>query len=194
MSRKFAVGVTLTEEEKARIGFDSRPVRNRLYTQSPSATPSNIVRSWTCEVQLPDGTTCPVAYQRDGPRCHRFSYREPLRERVWHMELLEGGAYAIEQKAQELAKMAFALAQTAEQKEMRRATPPSGRKLPDLPSGIERLRVKTARELGGLYAVCVRFESGNLMPVGMAYAHPAAAWPNTRAASTLTPSAAATAT
>ena len=126
MSRKFAVGVTLTAEEKARIGFDSRPARNRLYTESPPATPSNIVRSWTCEVTLPDGTACSVSYQRDGPRCHRFSFQEPLKERLWHMEALEGGAYAIEQKAQELAAAAFAQAQAAEQQEMRRATAPGG--------------------------------------------------------------------
>ena len=155
---RFAFGVTLTPAERA------------LFCGAGGSR-SSFVRSHTCVVTLPDGTACSVSYMRYNPRSHRFDFGAPLDERIWIDPHLDGSVAAVEQKAQEIAPQAFAQAQEAEQKAMRRKTLPQGSPRPDRKDPAV-LPCKAADPLAGKYAVCIRFANGTLTAIGEAHETP----------------------
>src|SRR5882762_3450001 len=103
MSR-YAKGVTLTHAEKEVTGGPPQ-----------EATPSRGILSHSCQVTLPDGTPCQVRYLRLTTQSHQFDFLQPLFERVWLDEQLDGGTAEVEAKAQQLVAKAFAQAQAVEQ-------------------------------------------------------------------------------
>jgi hypothetical protein len=142
------MGVTLTPQEKARMGLDA----------SSGSRPSGIVKFYACSVALPDGTICPAAYARYNASSHQFYFASPLCQKVYVAERLTGGIPAIESKAQELAPRAFRQAQAEERKQRRRKSLPmwerklSSKQEADLPARI-------AARYAGQYAVCLRLSS-----------------------------------
>lgn len=164
MSR-FPRYTTFSEAERLRLGLPAR-----IETESISP----LLRSLTVAVTLPDGKPCSVTYTRDNSRSHKFAYTAPVCRSLWVNARLAGGEPAIQAKAQELAIQAFRQAQQEEQKEMRRKTPPPGRRSP-LPPADQRMKVRHADACAGLYAVCVRFTTGYLLPLGRLHEQPEAA-------------------
>ncbi len=153
---RYAIGVTLTNEERAMMrtaarGARSQPV-GRLFCHEATAL-------------LPDGTSCKVSYRRFGARSHRFTFEEPLREAVWLLELLDDTKPTIERQAQDLAPQAFAQAIETEQRQMRCKSVPKGS---TLPPGAAQMTAKSAELIAGHYTVCIRSSSGRLAAVGTA--------------------------
>lgn len=143
------------------------PIRK---TSSSPCHPARLVKRHTLTVTLPDGTSCPVQYDRYGPRAYRFHYQAPLYEQVWGRENLKGGLAEVEAKAQELARVVFSLAQKSEQKAMRRKTLPPGTNRNNIPPA--QFNCKMADLYGGKYAVCLRLASGALLRLGPSYLTP----------------------
>lgn len=133
---------------------------------SPShrRTSHKIVHSHTFSVVLPDGTGCDVDYRRSSARCHRFSFQTPLNETVYSTTRLDGTTKAIEREAVAAAPIAFTQAQIAEQERMRRRSVPQGSSRASRSDCL--LLNRTAEALGGKYAACVKFTSGNIMATG----------------------------
>ena len=123
-------------------------------------------------VTLPDGTESPCRYDRLGSQYHRFSYAyhdgTPLpRQNVF--ERLANDVKTIEGKGQELAPACFRDAIERERREyFARASEPSDGSRKRCPERY-RMNAKTAKMLGGYYALCHQTQRG-LMPFGMAYA------------------------
>src|SRR5664279_1963136 len=115
---RHARGVTLTPEERALVA----PVAGR------NGSGGQAVQSHSLTVVLPDGTSCPVAYSRSGPRSHRFEFAAPLLQCLWAEGRLDGIA-AIEEKAKELTTDALRKAREEEKKMLQRKIPPPGRSL-----------------------------------------------------------------
>src|SRR5688572_29039931 len=82
---RFAFGVTLTAVERALVG-------------PGSGTRANLVRLYTCQVNLPDQTQCQVTYTRYNARSHKFDFHSPLHQRLWIDALLDGSVAAVEHK------------------------------------------------------------------------------------------------
>ena len=123
-------------------------------------------------VTLPDGTESSCRYDRLGSQYHRFSYAyhddSPLpRQNVF--ERLANDAASIEVKGKELAQACFRDAIEQERREyFARASEPSDGSRKKRPEKY-RMNVKTAKKLGGYYALCHRTQNG-LLPFGVAYA------------------------
>ena len=123
-------------------------------------------------VTLPDGTESPCRYDRLGSQYHRFSYAYQdgsalPRQNVF--ERLANDVKSIEDKGQELASACFRDAIEQERREyFARASEPSDGSRKRCPEKY-RMNVKTAKKLGGYYALCHRTQKG-LLPFGVAYA------------------------
>ena len=123
-------------------------------------------------VTLPDGTQSPCRYDRLASQYHRFSYayhdgaslpRQNLFER------LANDVKSIEDKGQELASACFRDSIEQERREyFARASEPSDGSRKKRPEKY-RMNAKTAKKLGGYYALCYQTQKG-LLPFGMAYA------------------------
>lgn len=160
---KFVKWVTLTPEEREAVGGGVRQNGSRV-----ASCPA--VKEHMFTVSLPNGMECNVNYTRYGTKAHRFQFGAPVCQRILHSDTLAGGVHGIEEKGRELAPEAFRLAQQADQKEMRRKTPPLGTSLKSL--GVPQLSQKSADSYAGLYAVCIRHASGTLFPLGTLYEDP----------------------
>ena len=160
---KFVKWVTLTPEEREAVGGDVRQNGSRV-----CSLPA--VKEHTFTVSLPNGAECVVAYTRYGAKSHKFQFGSPSCQRIWHSDMLAGGVNGIEEKGRELVPQAFRLAQLAEQKEMKRKTPPQGVDLKTM--GVPQLSQKSAASYAGLYTVCIRHASGTLFPLGTLYEDP----------------------
>ena len=160
---KFVKWVTLTPEEREAVGGGIRQNGSRV-----ALCPA--VKEHTFSVRLPNGADCNVTYTRYGTRSHKFQFSSPTCQRIWHSDTLAGGVNGIEEKGREIAPQAFRQAQLAEQKEMRRKTPPTGASLKTL--GVPQLSQKSADSYAGLYTVCIRHASGTLFPLGTLYEDP----------------------
>ena len=123
-------------------------------------------------VTLPDGTQSCCRYERFGSQYHRFHYAyhdaSPLpRQNLF--ERLANDAASIEGKGQELASACFRDAILRERREyFARASEPSDGRRKRRPEKY-RMNAKTAKTLGGYYALCHRTQNG-LLPLGVAYA------------------------
>ena len=172
MSRKQIYGITLTSEERRMAGYDKTPGTRQTAVSAPvPPPPSNDIAFHACPVILPDGTSGQAHYMRYGSHSHAFQFQAPLNERLYGQGTLNGGTEAIEARAQELVGKAWRQAQAAEQRTMR---------LPSAPSHLihtldkePQLRPGTAKKFAGLYAVCLRFASGTLTPLSLAFEQPA---------------------
>ena len=160
---KFVKWVTLTSAEREAVGGGVRQNGSRV-----ASLPATKEHTFT--VHLPNGADCNVTYTRYGAKSHRFQFGAPVCQRIWHSDTLAGGISGIEEKGRELALQAFRLAQLAEQKEMKRKTPPQGVALKTL--GVPQLSPKSADSYAGLYTVCIRHASGTLFPLGTLYEDP----------------------
>ena len=160
---KFVKWVTLTSAEREAVGGGVRQNGSRV-----CSLPA--VKEHTFSVRLPNGTDCNVNYTRHGTRSHKFQFASPVCQRIWYSDTLAGGISGIEEKGRELVAQAFRLAQQAEQKEMRRKTPPQGETSKTL--GVPQLSPKSADSYAGLYTVCIRHASGTLFPLGTLYEEP----------------------
>lgn len=58
----------------------------KLPPRGIKSLPATRVTIYNVTVSLPDGTTCPVIYQRFGACSHRFLFGEPLIESIWFPE------------------------------------------------------------------------------------------------------------
>ena len=165
--------------------FASGELETRLKEMAPNASFISIPRSegqvrigsgtlskeHCFTVTLPDGTESPCRYDRLGSQYHRFSYayhdgtslpRQNLFER------LANDAKSIEDKGQELAQACFRDAIEQERREyFARASEPSDGSRKRCPEK-HGMSAKTAKKLGGYYALCHRTQKG-LMPFGVAY-------------------------
>ena len=172
MSRKQIYGITLTSEERRMAGYDKTPGMRQTMASAPAPPdPSNDIAFHVCSVILPDGTSGQAHYMRYGSSSHAFQFQAPLNERIYGQGEFKGGVEAIEAWAQELVGKAWRQAQQGEQRTMR---------LPSAPSHLlhtldkePQLRRSTAKTFAGLYAVCLRFASGTLFPLSLAYEQPA---------------------
>ncbi|MCX6378495.1 MAG: hypothetical protein NT023_03325 [Armatimonadetes bacterium] len=160
---KFVKWVTLTPEEREAVGGGVKQSGSRIIS-FPA------LKEHTFTVVLTNGAECAVNYIRYGTKSHRYQFGSPVCQRIWHSEPLAGGVNGIEEKGRELAPQAFRLAQQAEQKEMRRKTPPTGTNLKS--QGVPQLNPKSADSQAGLYSVCLRHSSGMLVPLGTCYEEP----------------------
>jgi hypothetical protein len=160
---RFPKYLTLTPEERRKAGIGL-----------PAASSPRTVSAHACTVTMPDGRSGPVAYQRLGATCHRFRYAAPYDQQVFHTGPLERSVEAVERRAADLAPQAFQQAQAEEQKRMRRRTLPRDERSEEQ-SVAPKIDAKTAERCGGMYAICVRFRSGRLMPAGHVYETPDAA-------------------
>ena len=171
MSRKQIYGITLTSEERRMAGYDRTPGLGKTTARAvASPAPSNDISFHACPVTLPDGTSGQAHYMRYGSGSHAFQFQAPLNERLYGQGTLNGDTAAIEARAQELVGKAWRQAQQGEQKTMR---------LPSAPSHLLHtldkeplLRRSTAKTFAGLYAVCLRFASGRLSPLSLAFEQP----------------------
>ena len=171
MSRKQIYGITLTSEERRMAGYDKTPATRQTTVSAPAPpAPSNDLAFHACTVTLPDGTSGQAHYMRYGSTSHAFQFQAPLGERIYGQGEFKGGAEAIEARAQELVGKAWRQAQQGEQKTMR---------LPSVPSHLlhtldkePHLKRSTAKKFAGLYAVCLRFASGTLSPLSLAFEQP----------------------
>jgi hypothetical protein len=158
--RRYAYGVSLSASERQGVSVRSAP---------PTRGTTPAIKEHTCYVTLPDGRRCNVEYKRTSASSHLFTFGLPVdqRRRV-NQELT--GVPAIEAKAQELAEVVFQSVQENEVRQMRRKGAPLKTAMGD----DERILLspKTAAELAGRYAVCVRFADGRLMRIGTSYPAP----------------------
>lgn len=139
--------------------------------QTVARTGSRLLKEHRFTVTLPDETKSPCRYERLGSQYHRFEYvyqdgstlpRQNLFER------LANDRSIIEAKGQELAEQCFRDAVEYERRDyFARASEPSDGSRKKQPEKY-RLNAKTAKELGGYYAVCLR-APGHLFPIGRAY-------------------------
>ena len=174
MSRKQIYGITLTSEERRMAGYDRTPGLRQTTVSTPAPpVQSDNIAFHACPVMLPDGTSGQAHYMRYGSSSHAFQFQAPLNERIYGQGEFKGGTEAIEARAQELVGKAWRQAQQGEQKTMR---------LPSAPSHLlhtldkePQLRRSTAKPFAGLYAVCLRFASGTLSPLSLAFEQPAEA-------------------
>lgn len=154
-------------------GYDKTPgTRQTAVSTSVPPAPSSDVSFHACPVILPDGTSGQAHYMRYGSS-HAFQFQAPLGERIYGQGEIKGGREAIEARAQELVGRAWRQAQAAEQKAMRLPSAP-----PPLIHTLDRepqLRRSTAKTFAGLYAVCLRFASGTLAPLSLAFERPSEA-------------------
>ncbi len=122
-------------------------------------------------VSLPDGTEAACRYERLGSQYHRFEYTyrdgtELPRQSVF--ERLANDGRSIETKGHQLAEQCFRDAVEYERRDyFARASEPSDGSRKKQPEKY-RLNAKTAKELGGWYAVCLRAPT-HLCPIGRAY-------------------------
>lgn len=174
MSRKQIYGITLTSEERRMAGYDRTTGTRQTTVGAPvPPAPSNDITFHACPVILPDGTSGQAHYMRYGSHSHAFQFQAPLNERIYGQGTLNGGMEVIEARAQELVGQAWRQAQAEEQKT---------RRLPSAPSHLlhtldkePQLRRSTAKKFAGLYAVCLRYASGTLSPLSLAFEQPAEA-------------------
>ncbi len=160
---KFVKWVTLTSAERDAVGGGVRQNASRV-----ASFPAP--REHMFSVRLPNGADCNVTCTRYGTKAHRFQFGAPVCQRVLHSDTLSGGVNGIEEKGRELATQAFRIAQLAEQKEMRRKTPPPGASLKMM--GVPLLSPKSADSQAGFYSVCLRHASGTLVQLGTLYEEP----------------------
>jgi hypothetical protein len=122
-------------------------------------------------VLLPDGTEAQCRYQRLGSQYHRFeyTYRDgTLLPRQHVFARLANDTTTVEEKGLELAVACFREAVEWERKDyFARASEPSDGSRKKQP-GKYRFNAKTAKELGGWYAVCLRAPT-HLFPVSCAF-------------------------
>lgn len=123
------------------------------------------------QVLLPDGTEASCRYERLESQYHRFeyTYRDGTSLPRQHVfTRLANDTRAIEEKGRELATACFREAVDWERKEyFARASEPSDGSRKKQPQKY-RLKAKTAKELGGCYAVCLRTPT-HLFPVSSAF-------------------------
>ena len=159
---KYAIGVTLTEDERRMVGLRDPFIGG-------GQTASGIVRTHSCAVTLPTGQSCSVGYARINASLHRFDFAAPLCQTVWHSGRVINGYAAIESKAQEATEQAFRQVQEAERKTMQRAKPPQG----ESESLPPQMSAKSAQAQSGYYALCHQSQSGSLLlPIGPLHAKP----------------------
>ena len=122
-------------------------------------------------VTLSDGTEAACRYERLGSQYHRFeyTYRDGStlpRQSVF--ERLSNDGRSIETKGQQLAQQCFRDAIEWERRDyFARASEPSDGSRKKRPEML-RLNAKTAKELGGWYAVCLRAPT-HLFPMSAAF-------------------------
>ena len=131
-----------------------------------------LIKEHCFTVTLPDGTESRCRYDRLGSQYHRFDYayhdgtalpRQNLFER------LANDVRSIEAKGRELASACFRDAIEYERRNyFARASEPSDGSRKKRPEKY-RMNAKTAKKLGGYYAVCHQTQKG-LLPFGVAYA------------------------
>jgi hypothetical protein len=159
---KHPKGLTLSEEERALVHPGA--------SSSDGSSPHN---AWSLafDVLLPNGKTCPVAYNRYSVSSHKFDFGEPVRQCLWSNVRLDGSSAAVEAKAQELLAEALQKAQAEEQKGMRQKTSPSSRRVGKPDTGPD-MDARSAERFAGKYACCFRFASGRLIRIGPVYDTP----------------------
>lgn len=151
--REFARFVTLTPEERQRVGYAEPGVTNA------PATRSRLFKSHHFPVEYPDGSTGECRYTRLGLRSHqfRFVYQDgkELPSRQYVGTVLVGGAPAVEAAGRERVERAFKEAILHERifYFARVSLPSDGSRY----LNPERYRMKAgkAKTLGGKYALCV---------------------------------------
>ena len=167
--------------------FASGELETRLKEMAPNASFISIPRSeggagrmgsgplfkeHCFTVTLPDGTESVCHYDRLGSQYHRFSYAYHdgtalPRQNVF--ERLANDVKTIKEKGQELAQACFRDAIERERREyFARASEPSDGSRKKRPERY-RMNAKTAKKLGGYYALCHQTQKG-LLPFGVAYA------------------------
>lgn len=117
----------------------------------------------SCEVILPDGSVCKADYSRYGSGSYSFYFHAPLNERVYGKGSIAGGTREIEGRALQAVAEAWQQAQVTEHKAMRLATAPSAKR--HTLGGEPQLSRRTAQALAGMYAPCLRYASGTLVPL-----------------------------
>ena len=179
MSGKYVKGVTLSPRERRDAGLlprtqpgEASSVAGGSGNGGGEVSPTGIVRAHSGPVILPNGETCAVSYTRFHAGSHRFLYGPPLREAVWIAGALDGGTFAIEARARELAGKAFRQAQEAEQRTMRRTAPPRNTGTNEETGSAPLLPAREAVRCAGWYCACLRFVSGSLMQIGALYPTP----------------------
>jgi hypothetical protein len=130
-----------------------------------------ILKEHRFPVTLPDGTEAQCRYERLGSQYHRFEYiyqdgSALPRQNVFTR--LANDSRSIEEKGRELASACFREAIEWERKDyFARASEPSDGSRKKRPEKY-RMKAKTAKELGGCYAVCLRTPT-SLFPVSSAF-------------------------
>jgi hypothetical protein len=148
------------------------PVEKSIHTTSTSggnaARGSRLLKSHSCEVTYPDGTSGTCRYTRGGPAWHvfQFEHRDCLGASSlpvqYSLDRLENTHAAIETKVRELAALVFAKAVSREQREyFCRASEGGGRKA--RPECFQ-MSAKRAKDTAGKYALCIQL-GRRLVPV-----------------------------
>jgi len=144
-------GVTLTPDERKQVGYEK-------------------IKTHTCAVTLPNGTSCAVTYTRWSTSSHSFAFAEPLTCTQAVYAPIPNGIAGIEAKAASLVDTLFQQAQQQEQVTMRQKAP-SQRTMPFKDDGPQ-ISARLADQLAGRYAACVQCTSGTLIRVGGTYSTP----------------------
>jgi len=149
--REFARFVTLSPEERQRVGY-GEPVP--LGSSRP-----RLFKSHHFPVQYPDGSTGECRYTRLGLRSHqfRFVYQDGKElPRQYVSTFLNGGAPAVEEAGRERVERAFkeAIAHERVFYFARVSLPSDGSRHID--PARYRMTAGKAKTLGGKYALCVR--------------------------------------
>jgi hypothetical protein len=161
----FPTHVTLSDEERAKIGIGSIPGSGSLTTTTARGNRSRLLKHHQGSVTFPDNTEGTFCYERLAPTWHRFHFRYGDNDRIprqYLSDLLTNDPRAIERKAQELAEQAYRDAIERERKEyFCRASESEGRKRRRL--GFQ-FRADRAKVIQGKYALCVKVGQ-RLIPV-----------------------------
>jgi hypothetical protein len=157
----FPTHVTLSEEERARIGIG--PMASDS-TSSPNHR-TRLLKYHSGSVTFPDNTEGTFSYERLAPAWHRFHFRYGDGEKMprqYLAEPLTNDPRSIERKAQELADKAYQEAIEQERKEyFCRASESASRKRKRLNF---QFRADRAKEIAGKYCLCVKIGQ-RLIPV-----------------------------
>ncbi len=135
------------------------------------ARPGRLLKEHCCTVTYPDGREGACRYERLGPACHRFGFTNSedgaFVSREYWTRPLQNTRPAIEEKAKEMAAVAFTSAMERERKEyFCRASEGAGRvKHPER----YQMTAERAKQMAGKYALCQPVGSA-LVPVSAAFA------------------------
>ena len=154
-------------EETLKALAPEREASLALAAASFPARRGKLIKEHGFPVAYPDGQEGTCSYERMGPACHRFRYRDTDGYTLPHqysLRPLPNTLEAIEAKGKELASVCFAEAIERERKEyfMRASEPSDGsrHKRPEM----YQMRAERAKEQAGKYALC-REVGERLLPV-----------------------------